>query len=74
MSGYIEHFIKKTIHLTDQDLKFIEWLQQVETIVKEEIGFSLIDINDMPYYISFEDGILPEEMAEQTIKNFDTSM
>ncbi len=70
MSRYRQYFVKRKQELTNQDLEFLKWMDQVEDLVQAKIGLNLLDINDMPYYVSFEDGVTMEEMAKQTINSF----
>lgn len=70
MSTYKERFLLRHQDLSEQDRAFAEWVDEVETIVKNDIGLGLMDITDMPYYQSFEMGVGAEEMAMTTIENF----
>lgn len=67
MSTYKERFVIRYKILSKQDRAFLEWIDEVETIVKRDTGFALMDITDMPYYQSFERGIAAKEMAKETI-------
>lgn len=62
--------MKHQSDLTEQDVEFLEWIDIVESIVKMKLGFKLLDISDMPYYVSFESGVTSDDMAERTIRNF----
>ena len=69
MSTYRERFISREPNLSKQDKLFLTWVDEVENIVKEQTGFGLLDISDMPYYVSFEDNMSPRMMAKHTINN-----
>ena len=69
MSTYRERFINREPKLSQQDKLFLIWIDEVESIVFKQTGFGLMDISDMPYYTSFEDGVSPKTMAKYTVDN-----
>jgi hypothetical protein len=69
MSTYKERFLLRHEAPSKQDRAFLEWIDEVETIVKRDTGFALMDITDMPYYPSFEMGVDAKEMAKITIES-----
>ena len=51
-----------------EDLEyFCEWLDRVESIVEEEIGYELRDLPDQPYRDLFDDKYSPEIVAESVV-------
>ena len=70
MSTYKERFMNRRPVLSEQDKLFLDWVDNVETVVRDKIGLGLMDIGDMPYYTSFEKGVSVAEMAKQTVSNF----
>lgn len=59
----------KSKNPSSPDTKFIKWIDQVEQIVFTNIGFNLLDLPDQMYMISFEEGITPQEMANQVLSD-----
>jgi len=54
-----------------EDLEyFCEWLDNVEAIVEEEIGYELRDLPDQPYRDLFDDKYSPEIVAESVIEEW----
>jgi hypothetical protein len=54
-----------------EDLEyFCEWLDRVESIVEEEIGYELRDLPDQPYRDLFDDKYSPEMVAESVIEEW----
>ncbi len=53
---------------------FCEWLDQVESIVEEEIGYVLSDLPDQPYNEFFDENISAEIVAENVIKEWKAEM
>jgi hypothetical protein len=53
---------------------FCEWLDRVEAIVEEEIGYELRDLPDQPYRDLFDDKYSPEIVAESVIEEWRAEM
>ena len=64
--SYSNYYFKRT---NEPNYKFIQWINEIETIVFKEIGLKLLDLPDEPYMINFQDGLSPREIAESIIKS-----
>ena len=73
MSSYSEYVRErnedeKLSEAQKEDLEyFCEWLDRVEAIVEEEIGYELRDLPDQPYRDLFDDKYSPEIVAESVV-------
>ena len=74
MSSYSEYVRDRNERLSEaqkEDLEyFCEWLDNVEAIVEEEIGYELRDLPDQPYRDLFDDKYSPEIVAESVIEEW----
>ena len=74
MSSYSEYVRDRNESLSEaqkEDLEyFCEWLDRVEAIVEEEIGYELRDLPDQPYRDLFDDKYSPEIVAESVIEEW----
>ena len=74
MSSYSEYVRDRNERLSEaqkEDLEyFCEWLDMVEAIVEEEIGYELRDLPDQPYRDLFDDKYSPEIVAESVIEEW----
>ena len=52
-------------------MNYKEWLNQVDKNVKSMIGLSIYDLSDFMSYDSFEDGLTPQQCAEEWLKHDD---
>jgi len=51
------------------DVKFVNWVNNVETIVFNVMFVTLLDLPDEMYRINFENGVSPKNMAQIVINN-----
>jgi hypothetical protein len=67
-SEYVRDRNESLSEAQKEDLEyFCEWLDRVESIVEEEIGYDLRDLPDQPYRDLFDDKYSPEIVAESVI-------
>ena len=52
-------------------MNYKEWLNQVDKNVHSMIGLSINDLSDFMSYDAFEDGLTPQECAEEWLKSDD---
>jgi hypothetical protein len=52
-------------------MDYKEWLNQVDKNVESMIGLSINDLSDFMSRDAFEDGLSPQECAEEWIKSDD---
>jgi hypothetical protein len=68
-SEYVRDRNESLSEAQKEDLEyFCEWLDRVESIVEEEIGYDLRDLPDQPYRDLFDDKYPPEIVAESVIE------
>lgn len=54
---------------TVPDEDFLDFMDNVEKIVYDNINIYLLDLSDEDYYMYFDEGYTPEEVATIVIKN-----
>ena len=67
MATYREGFLKRKPRPSKQDVLFLAWVDEVELMVQKELGIGLVELTDMPYYVSFENGVTAARMAKRVI-------
>ena len=65
---YSEHYIQNNI-IDASNYGFINWIDNVEQIVKEQIFFELLDLPDEDYMLHWNKGTTPKEMANIIFQN-----
>lgn len=49
-------------------MSFTEWLNAIDTLVRQQAyGFGIDDLPDLPYRALFNDGSHPQEVADQLL-------
>ena len=64
---YSERYKKDNKKTENIDLDFIKWIDMVETKVKTNTGYDLLDLPDFPYMIRYEDDVSPDEMVDEIL-------
>lgn len=67
--SYSEYHIKK-FGENENDTKFLEWMDSIESIVYKKTGLKLLDLPDEAYRPNFEKGLAFKKVAEIIIKDF----
>ena len=71
MSKRIESYgFDNTEKNTDTDLTFHEWMCEVDRLVTQMCGMSVMDLADFPSHDTWSDGVSPDE-ALYTVAEYD---
>lgn len=52
------------------DAEFADYLRAVDAIIEDRTSVGLFDVPDIMYRDCFEDGMAPEEAAEEAIEGY----
>ena len=60
-TGYIEWYLKST---NEPNIKFANWMNKVESKIKNKFNFELLDLPDEDYMMYFESLYTPNQMVQ----------
>lgn len=52
-----------------QDMTFGEWKRTLDALVHGKVGLNLDDLADLNFRSAYEDGLLPEEFFDDTVRD-----
>lgn len=68
---YSTYYIKKCIQINDDiDYNFVDWINKVERIVNNKIGFLLLDLPDENYMMNYTNKSSYINMAKHIIHQY----
>jgi hypothetical protein len=67
-------YLIKTKRIDPQNFKYLEWFDDIEDIVIQKTGQSLLDLPDQPYTEKYDAGLSAVEMSKVIIDQYITEM